>query len=137
MMNRIKNYELPLYFYGLYVKYKDDPDYKHYILDRKALCLPLINDDGNVRGFVAYDLYEPGIIRQPLDYSLIKDSKYIELNEYCMVPEGEDGFLYFNKEKCVKKIIDFYKEIDGSFEEEPMHGIKENTIDIINNIFGE
>lgn len=137
MMKRIKNYELPLYFYGLYVKYKDDPDYKHYILDQKALCLPLINDDGNVRGFIAYDLYEPGIIRQLLDYSLIKDSKYIELNEYCMVPEGEDGFLYFNKEKCVKKIIDFYKEVEGSFEEEPVHGIKENTIDIINNIFGE
>ena len=137
MIERIKNYELPLYFYGLYTKYKDDTDYKHYILDHKALCIPLLDDNGDVRGFTAYDLYEPGVIRQTLDYSLKKDYKYIELNEYCMVPEGEDGFLYFDKEKCVKKIIDFYKEIDGSFKEEPVYGTKENTIDIINNIFGE
>ena len=138
MMNRIKDCDLPLYFYGLYTKYKDDQDYKHYILDHKALCLPLLSDSGEVRGFIAYDLYEPGVIRQPLDFSLKNDNLYKELNEYCMTPKGEDGFLYFDKEKCVNKIIDFYNDIQNSVEaEEPVYGIEENTIDIINNIFGE
>lgn len=139
MTDRIKNCDLPLYFYGLYVKYKDDPDYQHYIQDKKALCLPLLNEDGEARGFIAYDLYD-GFIRQPLDYTLRKDHKYKELNDFCMMPKGEDGFLYFDKDRCVNKLNDFFMEIDDSVSVEEIDEDTEeteDTMDIINNIFGE
>ena len=138
MTDRIKDCDLSLYFYGLYVKYKDDPDYQHYIQDKKALCLPLLNEDGEARGFIAYDLYD-GCIRQPLDYTLLKDHKYKELNDFCMLPKGEDGFLYFGKDSCVNKLNDFFMEIDDSVsvEETEEDDETEDTMDIINNIFGE
>lgn len=139
MTDRIKDCDLPLYFYGLYVKYKDDPDYQHYIQDKKALCLPLLNEDGEARGFISYDLYD-SFIRQPLDYSLLKDDKYKELNAFCMLPKGEDGFLYFDKDKCVNKLNEFFMEIDTTVSIEEIEEDTEEpeeTMDIINNIFGE
>jgi len=137
MTDRIKNCDLPLYFYGLFVKYKDNPDYQHYIQDHKALCLPLLNKDGEARGFIAYDLYD-GFIREPLDKSLLKDDAYKKLRDYCMIPQGEDGFLFFDKDKCVNKLNDFFMEVpESDFIEEPEEEEPENTMDIINNIFGE
>ena len=136
MTDRLKDCDLPLYFYGLYVSYKDEPDYQHYIQDKKALCLPLLNDDGEARGFIACDLYE-GFIRQPLDYSLLKDDKYKELNDFCMIPKGEDGFLYFDKDRCVNKLNDFFMEIPNSVDIEETEEETEDTMDIINDIFGE
>lgn len=138
MTDRIKDCDLSLYFYGLYVKYKDNPYYQHYIQDKKALCLPLLNEDGEARGFIAYDLYD-GFIRQPLDYTLRKDHKYKELNDFCMLPKGEDGFLYFDKDRCVNKLNDFFNEIADSVsvEETEEEDETEDTMDIINNIFGE
>lgn len=139
MTDRIKDCDLSLYFYGLYVKYKDDPEYQHYIQDKKALCLPLLNEDGESRGFIAYDLYDDCFIRQPLDYTLRKDNKYKELNDFCMLPKGEDGFLYFDKDRCVNKLNDFFMEITDSVsvEETEEDDETEDTMDIINNIFGE
>lgn len=138
MTDRIKDCDLSLYFYGLYVKYKDNPDYQHYIQDKKALCLPLLNEDGDTRGFIAYDLYD-GFIRQPLDYTLRKDNKYKELNDFCMLPKGEDGFLYFDKDRCVNKLNDFFMDIADSVsvEETEEDDETEDTMYIINNIFGE
>lgn len=139
MTDRIKDCDLSLYFYGLYVKYKDNPDYQHYIQDKKALCLPLLNEDGEARGFIAYDLYD-GFIRQPLDYTLRKDHKYKELNDFCMLPKGEDGFLYFDKDRCVNKLNDFFMEIADSVsveETEEENVTEEDTISVLNNIFGE
>lgn len=139
MTDRIKDCDLPLYFYGLYVKYKDDPDYQHYIQDKKALCLPLLNEDGEARGFISYELYD-SFIRQPLDCSLLKDEKYKELNAFCMIPKGEDGFLYFDKDKCVNKLNEFFMEIDTTVSVEEIEEDTEepeDTMDIINNIFGE
>lgn len=139
MTDRIKDCDLSLYFYGLYVKYKDDPEFQHYIQDKKALCLPLLNEDGESRGFIAYDLYDDCFIRQPLDYTLRKDNKYKELNDFCMLPKGEDGFLYFDKDRCVNKLNDFFMEITDSVsvEETEEDDETEDTMDIINNIFGE
>jgi hypothetical protein len=57
-----------------------------------------------------------------------------------MLPKGEDGFLYFDKDKCVNKLNDFFMEIDKSVSVEEIEEDTEepeDTMDIINNIFGE
>lgn len=121
---------------GLYKNYNKDRDFLNYIQNNKALCLPLLNSDGEVRGFIPYELYD-GVIRDSVDKSLAKDKEYKELYDYCMVKQGEDEFPYFNANRCVNKLNDFLKQIKQEEYEEEKAETEENTIDLLKNVFGE
>lgn len=121
---------------GLYKTHKKDRDFLNYIQNNKALCLPLLNDNGDVRGFIPYELYD-GVIRDSIDKSLTKDKEYKELYNYCMVKKGDDEFSYFDANRCVNKLNDFLKQIKQEEYEEEKTETENNTIDLLNDIFGE
>lgn len=138
-MTRIKDCEKPLYFYSLFKDYKQDSEYLKY-LSTKSLCLPLKNNDGEVRGFIPYDLYD-GFIRDSLKKDYINDKEYKKLYKECMVEKGEDKLLYFDANKCANKLYEMNKNPSiktlDEFVEETKEETEEDTISILNNIFGE
>ena len=106
MMKRIKNYELPQYFYGVVNDNIDDIYCLKEMVEHNELPVPLYDDDHEINGFLCYSCC--AVIRDSLNPKYNNDIEVGKLENYCMIPSGEDGFRFFDKEKCLEYLMNHF-----------------------------
>lgn len=106
MKNRLKFYELPQYFYGVVNDNIDDIYCLKEMVEHNELPVPLYDDNNEVNGFLCYSCFH--VIRDSLNPKYNNDIEVGKLENYCMVPSGEDGFRFFDKEKCLEYLMNHF-----------------------------
>lgn len=106
--DRIKQIEMPQYFYSVVDKNKDNIECIKLIIENDNLPVPIYNDNGETIGFLPCDLYdtpeEGVVIRDTLDTNYKNDINVGKLEQYCMT-KNADGFnVGFDKDKCLEYI---------------------------------
>lgn len=107
MIERIKQIDLPQYFYSVVDKNKDNIDCVKLMVEHDNLPVPLYNDDGETIGFLPYDTYD-GIIRDTLDTNYKNDFNVGKLEKYCLTKNDDGYYVNFNKDKCLEYLINAF-----------------------------